>query len=99
MNFSFELPRQQCPFCGFKIEACTLFGPNMHYPKDGDINICSECTEVGIFNRHGQIRKVTPNDIKEITKSGEWTAVLKHQQVLKARNLVHPRKKIKELDL
>lgn len=58
-----------CPFCRIKHEVASCI--DVKVPKDGDITLCFECGEWGVFadNAPGKLRKPTDAEYEYIAAS------------------------------
>ena len=58
---SFEIPVQNCPHCGYRVDMTTeAFGDRT--PKPNDVSICIACGKVAVFTSDMRQRLPTPEE-------------------------------------
>jgi hypothetical protein len=61
--------RHRCPHCGSVNDRASGLGhDNTGGPVDGDVSLCFQCAEFGVFDRSvpGGVREPTPEEVADI---------------------------------
>jgi hypothetical protein len=75
------VPDQFCPFCGHHFNRASNVVDDGLIPTEGDISICLECGEPGIYTADLHMRKPTPAEQIELATDEEY---LMHRDLWRA---------------
>jgi hypothetical protein len=59
-------PPQMCPNCGYVFDAATEAIKAKAKPKPGDVSLCLNCINVGIYNADLSVRSATDAEIADL---------------------------------
>jgi len=67
------LKPDQCPNCGYRLDAATAIGPRAK-PTSGDVTICTECRSILVFGDNMRLR--WPTDAEMVGIAGDRRIVM-----------------------
>jgi hypothetical protein len=66
----------RCPACGARNDGYTkAYGPGNPDPEPGCVSLCAYCMVVGIYTDDLQIRRATPEELKEIMADKDFRRI------------------------
>lgn len=65
----YNIPKQQCPYCGYKMDTSLSPFSGGKPPTPGCISICLNCGKAGVFGDDLRCRKPTDDEKEEILKN------------------------------
>jgi len=80
---------QECPYCGYHIDAATCVSDSHARPIAGDLTLCMRCAGLLEFNNAGRIvpkneRDIEPEQLREIQRV--QSVIRQVQHIHKRRN-------------
>ena len=81
----FRVPESFCPACKHALDAC--LAPQGYSPKEGDISVCIQCSEMLVFNENLSVHSLGDGVFDLILKEPQIYAQLMKMKQMVLENL------------
>ena len=84
-----EIPKCNCPICGYQPDCASAADNSDSRPKPGDITVCLKCGEIMEFGSRMELQEASLDTLKAIQQDPEqWWYLCRTQELIRQKRFI-----------